>query len=105
MYIIRKEAYENGSRPALQTWAERTPPEGYAICPEEFIDIFYSTEPAGFVTLEIINNVVISMDVNKEAYEAYAALLVEPEPEPEPVVEPDMYDEFAAAIREGVNEI
>lgn len=103
MYIIRLDTYEDGSRPALQEWNKSYVPTGYALCSEEFYDIFYSTEVAcGFVNITVENDTVIFMEINQEALDAYIASLPEPE---EPVAELDMYDELAAAIREGVNEI
>jgi hypothetical protein len=83
MYIIRIKANANGSRPALQTWSRETPPEGYAVCPDEFFSVFYSTEPAGFVNITVENDVVTVMAVNEEALDAYIASL------PEPVVTPE----------------
>ena len=52
MYIIKIKAKENGARPPIQTWNKPTLPEGYAVCPDEFYRIFYSTDPAGFVNIE-----------------------------------------------------
>lgn len=83
MYIIKRNAYENGIRPPLQTWSKPTPPEGYAFCPEEFFGVFYSTTPAGFVNITVENDVVTAMEVNQEALDAYIASL------PEPVVSPE----------------
>ena len=84
MYIIRIEANENGSRPPLLEWHDSIVPNGYALCPQEFYDIFYSTSPAGFVNIEIARGSVKSMTINQEALDAYIASLPEPEPEPEP---------------------
>lgn len=103
MYIILKQVYENGSRPALQTWNESTAPEGFAFCPDEFYDVFYSTDPAGFVYITVEDDYVTEMTINQEALDAYIASLPDPEPIPEP--EGDVYDEMAAAITEGVNEV
>ena len=57
MYIIKKTANENGSRPPLQIWTKQSIPNGYAICPDEFYDVFYSTSPAGFVNITVDNEV------------------------------------------------
>lgn len=73
MYIIKINAYENGSRPALQTWPYSTLPQDYAWCPDEFVNIFYSTNPAGFVNIEVVDNTVVSMTINQKAYDAYVA--------------------------------
>ena len=83
MYIIRIKANANGSRPVLQTWSRETPPEGYAVCPNEFYGVFYSTEPAGFVNITVENDVVTAMEVNQDALSAYIASI------PEPVVTPE----------------
>lgn len=85
MYIIALEASSSGSRPPLQTWEHNLIPEGFAICPDEFYDIFYSTNPAGFVNITVENNVVTSMTINQEALDVYIAENPEPtEPEPTP---------------------
>ena len=83
MYIIKIKANENGARPPIQTWNKPTLPEGYAVCPDEFYRIFYSTDPAGFVNIEVEGNTVTAMTVNYEAFEAYLAN------RPEPVVTPE----------------
>ena len=82
MFIIKLAASEIGSRPPLQTWNGNLPPEGYAFCPDEFIEIFYSTNPAGFVNIQVENSIVTSMEINQEALDAYIASLPEQEPEP-----------------------
>ena len=109
MYIIKKNPFENGSRPPIQTWKHQTIPDGYAVCPEEFMHVFYSTNPAGFVTRTVENDVVTSMEVNQEALDAYIASLPEPEPIPEPVPDegddPVTWNELAQAYNEGVNSI
>jgi hypothetical protein len=84
MYIIKLNAYTDGSRPPLQRWGHTTPPTEYAECPDEFYEVFYSTDPAGFVNITVENDVVTSMEVNQEALDAYIASLPDPEPEVEP---------------------
>lgn len=73
MKIIVIEANEFGARPSLQDWPKETPPEGYAFCPDEFVEVFYSTTPAGFVNAEFDGDPlqVVSMEVNQEALDAY----------------------------------
>lgn len=73
MYIITKTAFEDGSRSALQTWKRSEPPEGCAICPDEFHSVFYSTSPAGFVNITVTDDTVTAMTVNQAAYDAYIA--------------------------------
>ena len=73
MYIIKKTANENGSRPPLQSWTKRSMPNGYAICPDEFYDVFYSTTPAGFVNITVDNDIVTSMEVNQTSLNEYIA--------------------------------
>ena len=87
MHIIKIKANENGARPPIQTWNKPTPPDGYAVCPDEFYGVFYSTTPAGFVNIEVENGVVVGMTVNDSALEAYIASI------PEPVITPE--DEIA----------
>lgn len=109
MRIIKITPYGDGSRPPLQTFGGKTLPEGYAWCPEEFMSVFYSTSPAGFVNITIENGTVTEMSVNQEALDRYIANLPEPEPTPEPEPETEtetsIYDELAAAYMEGVNSI
>ena len=83
MYIIKIKVKDNGARPPIQTWNKPTPPEGYAVCPDEFYGVFYSTTPAGFVNIEVGNGVVVGMTVNDAALEAYIASI------PEPVITPE----------------
>lgn len=73
MYIIQKNATENGGRSALQSWSSVNIPNGYALCPDAFFDVFYSTTPAGFVNIELSGNIVTAMTVNQEALDAYIA--------------------------------
>lgn len=73
MRIIKIEANPSGSRPPLQDWNDITPPEGYAFCPDEFIGVFYSTTPAGFVNITIDDGVVTAIEVNQDALDAYLA--------------------------------
>lgn len=89
MYIIQLNANADGSRPAIQSWDESWDiPEGYAVCPEEFHEVFYSTTPAGFVNITVEDNVVTAMEVNQAAYDAYVAEHPPmPEPEPEPTAD------------------
>lgn len=61
-------------------------------------------EAKGFVYLEIENGEVVAVKVNQEALDAYLAEHPD-QPEPEPEQPPDVWDELAAAIREGVNDV
>lgn len=89
MKIIKITPFENGSRPALQNWNHKTLPEGYAWCPDEFALVFYSTSPAGFVNIDIKNNIVVSMSLNSKALAEYVASLPEPV-KPEPTAQDDI---------------
>lgn len=89
MYIIKLNAQSNGGRPPLQTWQEETAPDGYALCPEEFHSVFYSTSPAGFVNITVEDGVVTEMTVNQEALDAYVASLP-PKAEEEPSEQDDI---------------
>lgn len=85
MYIIKLEATNSGSRPPLQSWSGSIAPEGYALCPDNFHDVFYSTSPAGFVNIVVEDGIVTEMTINQEAIDGYISNLPEPEeiiPEP-----------------------
>lgn len=75
MKIIKITPNENGSRPALQDWNHKDLPMGYAWCPDEFVEIFYSTSPSGFVNISIRNNSVSAMEINESALNAYIEAL------------------------------
>ena len=94
MKIILLTAFESGSRPPLQDWESTTLPDGYAWCPDEFAEVFYSTSPAGFVNITVEEDTVTEMTVNQEALDAYIASL----PEPEPVVVEPTADEILNAM-------
>lgn len=75
---------------------------GSAALPDDLLSAYI--EAMGFVYLEIENGEVVAVEVNQEAL--YAYLLEHPDrPEPEPEHTPDVWDELAAAIREGVNDV
>lgn len=78
MKIIRITSNANGSRPPLQDWWHPDLPSGFAWCPDEFVSVFYSTSPAGFVNIEVDNDTVVAMSVNEEALAKYVAGLPEP---------------------------
>ena len=86
MKLIQITPYENGARPALQTWDASTPPEGYVFCPEEFEAVFYAADPAGFVTITHDGVTVTAMEVNEEAKAAYLASLPAAQ-DPDPTTE------------------
>ena len=88
MYIIRLETFADGGRSPLQTWDLPTLPEGYAWCPDAFYDVFYSTDPAGFVNITVTGDTVTEMTVNQAALDAYiAANPPQPEEEPDPTAD------------------
>ena len=88
MYIIALEAQGNGARQPLQRWHNPTAPKGFALCPDTFYDVFYSTTPAGFVNITVEGNMVTEMTVNRAALDAYiAANQPQPEEEPEPTAD------------------
>lgn len=103
MKIIRTTPDSNGAYPAPQAWDKPLAPAGYAVWPDSLEDATFNAY-SGFVILEIRRGYVAGYEVNQEAYDAWT-----PAPEPDP---PDpgggadqVYDELAAAIREGVNSI
>ena len=82
MFIIRIEANANGSRPPMQSWNGATPPEGFALVTDAQKDVFYSTTPAGFVSIIVKEEngvkVVDTIEVNQEALDAFKATLPDP---------------------------
>ena len=88
MYIIKLEATSSGSRPPLQRWKAPTAPEGYVLCSDEFYDVFYSTDPAGFVDIVVKDGEVTEMTVNQEAIDYYLANRPEPENPGDIVIKP-----------------
>ena len=82
MFIIRIEANANGSRPPMQSWSNAIAPEGFALATEAQKDVFYSTTPAGFVSITVKEEngakVVDTIEVNQEALDAYKATLPDP---------------------------
>lgn len=87
MYIIERKPYADGSRSPLQTWEFPILPDGYAWCPDAFYDVFYSTDPAGFVEITVENNTVTAMTVNQAALDAYIAAHPPMEDENDPTAE------------------
>ena len=100
MKIILIEAYESGARPALQDWYGEKLPDGYAWCEEMFADVFYSTDPAGFVNITVEGDTVTAMTVNWEALNAYIA--ANPDEPVEPETDEPTADEILDALL-GVN--
>ena len=102
MRIIRTTPESNGAYPALQEWAGRFPPAGYAEWPDKLSTEDFDAHN-GFVILKLARGCVVSYEINTEAWEAWTPA---PEPEPpSPGGEYVTYDELAKAIREGVNSI
>lgn len=85
MHFIYTSVRENGSRPPIQAWDDKEAPEGFALCPDEFIPVF--TEAKGFVDIEIDSGAVVSMAENTEARLAWEA--ANPDKPPEPTAEQD----------------
>ena len=102
MKIISLTPGTNGAYPPLQEWNEPTAPPGCALWPDSLDPEDFDTYN-GFVTITVRRGRVASYEVNHEAWEAW-----EPAPEPEPPTpggSDAIYDELAAAIREGVNAV
>lgn len=103
MRIIRTTPDSNGAYPALQAWDKPLAPAGYAVWPDSLEDATFNAY-SGFVSLVIRRGYVASYTVNQETYDAWT-----PAPEPDPPSPgggaDQVYDELAAAIREGVNSI
>ena len=74
MRIIQKDAWEDGSRPPIQTWEGRTPPEGFVSIPEE-LDTGLFEAVNGFAELSLgEGGVLAAIAVNTAAREAWRAL-------------------------------
>ena len=72
MWLIKLETNEDGSREPLIEWDEPAPLWGYALCSQKFYDVFYSHETAkGFVNITVEDDMVIAMELNQEAIDAY----------------------------------
>lgn len=87
MNIICKTPFSNGGYPPIQSWDHLTPPEGYAVVPDE-LDTATFYEHNGFVVLTIEGDTVTGMEANLPAWEAWKASLP-PDPEPEPTPQDD----------------
>lgn len=105
MNIILINARENGSRPPLQSWSGRTPPEGYAIVPADF-DTSAFTEFRGFVDITVEGDTLTAMTGNQEALDAYLADHPDtPEPEPQDDVWTALDTAYSQGYTEGVNAV
>ena len=92
MHIIRIEALENGAHSNQRKDGVFNPiPDGWAVVPEDMA----IPETYPFVDITVENGVVTSMT---------AGVVPEPEPEEAPP-EYVTYDQLAAAIAEGVNDV
>lgn len=87
MKIIQIIPNIGGSRPALQDWNHKDLPIGFAWCPDEFVKVFYSTSPAGFVNISVRNNSVSAMEINESELNAYIEALEKEKAEREAVNE------------------
>lgn len=96
MKIITLVASEGGSRPPLQDWKGALP-DGYALCPDEFVEVFYSTTPSGFVNITVEDFIVVGMTINQEALDAYIA---EHPEQPEPSI---TLEEQVAELRDALD--
>lgn len=96
MKIIRLTANGSGSRPPLQDWASSTLPDGYVWCPDEFVEVFYSTAPSGFVHIKVKNDTVVEMTINQEALDKYIA--EHPEQPEQPVTVEEQIAELQEAL-------
>lgn len=85
MFILNPTTNENGAYNPAQTWSLTMPPEGFIVCPEEFIPTFTSAN--GFVSITLDDNgVVAKMTEDTKARLAWEASLP-PAPIPEPTIE------------------
>ena len=98
MYYIEATPRESGNygNPMGQVFP------GCVALPDDLLGSYI--EAKGFVYLEIENEEVVAVEVNQEALDAYLAEHPD-QPAPEPEQTPDVWDELAAAIREGVDSV
>ena len=92
LYII-KEPFEDGGYPPPQSLQV----DGLLNFPEELLDEFNRYN--GFVTLTVEGDTVTAISPNVEAWEEWKASQPEEPPKPE---NSSVYDELAAAYKEGV---
>lgn len=106
MKLIQKIPNESGAFPPIQEGNFSAVPAGMAIWPDD-LDTADFYEHNGFVTLTIEQvdgvDTVTACTSNIEAWEEWKASLPEPGDPEQP--EPTMWDQMAAAIQEGVNEV
>ena len=74
MWLINLVENNNGSREPLIQWDSNVAPRGYALCSDEFYDLFYSiTEAPGFVNIVVEDDTVKEMTINQKAVDEYLA--------------------------------
>ena len=95
MRLIEIKALDNGAHNNQTINGVIPVPDGWAVIPD---DMECENFPFGEIEVEEIDGV---MTVTNWV----AGEIPEPDPVPEPETEPDVYDEMAAAITEGVNEV
>lgn len=82
MLIITKEPADNGAYPPIQTWPSIAPPDThYQI--QDGMDLSVFTQYNGFVYITVMRDVVVHMEPNYAAWEAWKDSLP-PQPAPEP---------------------
>ena len=101
MRIISTTPGSNGAYPPIQDWPGHNAPAGFAQWPDSLETATFD-QYKGFIIPTIVRGRVASYTANVEAYEAYTPA---PEPEPPSGGGDAIYDELAAAIREGVNAV
>ena len=95
MRIVEIIALDNGAHNNQTIDRVLICPVGWAVIPDDMECVNF---PFGELTAEEIDGITTVTSWT-------AGTIPEPEPTPEPEVEADVYDEMAAAITEGVNEI
>lgn len=95
MRYITKKNTSSGAYPPPQTLKAK----GLLNFPDEFLKEFNSYN--GFVTLTVEGDTVTGITPNVEAWEAWKATRKEEE---QPTADSSVYDEFAEAYRQGVQE-
>ncbi len=101
MYYINSQPNESGNYGNPQS----QPVSGALQLPGELLSDYIAAR--GFVLPTVEDGTVTALETNRAALDAYLAEYPDPDPdqEPEPGGEGSVWDEMAAAIREGVDDV
>lgn len=100
MQMIQENPNPGGDYPPIQTMDAQAVPEG-CIMISETVDTSVYYRCSGFVTLSLLDGVVVGMSPNLEAWEAWRASLP-PEPDPMEDLRTAKLEELSAACGEAI---